>query len=266
MKIWHDGCVRDQSVTRIDPTDRGFTMGDGVFETIRLHGGWPVRLDRHLRRLADGAALLRIALPASEDDIATAIGATAAANAITDGAARITLSRGPAPRGVLPSQVGVPTLLVSVGPAPRLPDALRVVTSRVTRRNEFSPLSRIKSLNYLDSVLARQEAADAGADDALMLNGAGRYAEATAANLFLVRDGCLVTPPIAEGALPGIARAVLMERCGAREAPLARADIDACDGLVLANSLWLRVVSHLDGRTLPMPTHLITVLEQALAP
>ncbi|MDA8252242.1 MAG: aminotransferase class IV [Rhodospirillales bacterium] len=124
------------------------------------------------------------------------------------------------------------------------------ITCTVTRRNEMSPLSRIKSLNFLDSVLARQEAAARNADEALLLNTHGRLAEASAANVFVLRGNALLTPPLAHGALPGIMREMLIERCGATEAPLFVGDIFAADASFLSSSLGLRSLVSLDGRPL----------------
>ena len=246
MTLWLNGALSAPERARIDPADRGLTLGDGLFETIRLAEGRPLHLARHLTRLRDGALLLAIPVPYDDAAIAGAIAAVAAG--LVDAAIRVTLTRGPAPRGVLPPDLPTPTLLITAG---RLPAAgpVRLVVSRITRRNEGSPLSRIKSLNYLDSVLARQEAARNGADDALLLNSRGAIAEATAANLFLRRGGTLATPPVSDGALPGVMRSVLIDRCKAVERTLFPADVYAADAAFLANSLGLRAVLALEGRT-----------------
>jgi len=117
----------------------------------------------------------------------------------------------------------------------------------VTRRNEHSPLARVKSLNYLDNILARREAAENGADDAILLNTRGRVAETTIANLFALIDGRVVTPSVAEGALPGIARGLILERLEVAERPLTLAELRRAGEIVLTNSLGVRPVVAVDG-------------------
>jgi branched-chain amino acid aminotransferase len=141
----------------------------------------------------------------------------------------------------------VPSLLVTAGPAAAQAGPARLVLATVTRRNEWSPLARLKSLNYLDNILARQEAAACGADDAVLLNTAGRVAETSIANLFAVLDDALVTPPVADGALPGILRGLVIERLGAVARPLDPEDLTRARAIVLTNSLGARPVASLPG-------------------
>lgn len=248
---WLNGRLLAAEEARIDPADRGFTLGDGLFETIRVRDGAAVWLDRHLARLSEGRAVLGI--PARFDDtaLAEACAAVIAAEGIAAGALRLTVSRGAGPRGVLPPAAPLPTVLVAghAGLPPQGPVAL--VVARGTCRNQASPLSRVKSLNYLDAVLARREAAERGADDAVMLNTAGRVAETTIANLFARIDGAWATPPAGEGALPGIMRADVLGRLGAAERPIAVAELQRADALLLTNALSIRAVGRLEERALP---------------
>jgi branched-chain amino acid aminotransferase len=248
MTVWLNGALYAPELARIDPSDRGFTLGDGVFETIRLFGGKPMHLARHLRRLRDGAQVLGIPVLYEDAAIAAAIVAVTSVPGPMEAVARVTLTRGPAPRGVMPPVSPTPTLLVVPGTPPPAVASVRAIISGSTRRNEASPLSRIKSLNYLDNVLARQEAARRAADEALLLNTRGALAEASAANLFLLRDGRLVTPPLADGALPGVIRALLIERCGAVEQSIFPDDLFAAGGAFLSSSLGMRIISEVDGR------------------
>jgi len=204
-------------------------------------------LGRHLRRLREGAAVLGIAVGASDAVLGEAVRSVVAANGWPDAVARITVTRGAGGRGVLPPKDVPPTLLVTVQPRAAAPETAAVIVAQSTRRNEFSPLSRVKSLAYLDAILARQEAAARGADEAVMLNTQGRVAEMSAANVFILRDGRLITPPVGEGALPGIARALLIEVLGGQEAPLLHADLGQADAVLLTNSLGVRAAASLDG-------------------
>jgi branched-chain amino acid aminotransferase len=241
--VWLNGVLIDAGVARIDPGDRGFTLGDGVFETIRAVDGAPVHVARHFSRLRRGAAVLGMEMPLGDDMLFDALFAVLRANDLTEAALRLTLTRGPAARGVLPAGAGGATVLISAGAAPGAAGPARMIVSEQTRRNEFSPLSRIKSLNYLDSILARMEAAAQGADDAILLNTQGNWAEATAANVFLWLDGQFVTPPVSDGALPGVARGRLLDAGLVMERTVTRAALDSVETGFLANSLGVRPIS-----------------------
>ena len=246
-RIWLNGALLPAADARIDPADRGFNLGDGVFETIRAVGGKPAYLNRHLARLRRGAAVLGMDIPATDDALETALYDVAGGQ---DCALRLTLTRGPAPRGVLPSSPSRPTILVTAGPLPRPLPPARVMISQTTRRNEHSPLACIKSLNYGDSILARQEAAALGFDDALLLNTNGNLAEATAANVFLLIGNEWVTPPIADGALPGIRRGLIIEIGHAVEQRIAYSDIVRAEAGVLINALGTRYLAAINGKLL----------------
>jgi branched-chain amino acid aminotransferase len=260
---WLNGQLLAEAA-RIDPADRGFTLGDGLFETIRVRDGAAVWLDRHLARLAEGSAVLGI--PARFDDaaLAEACAAVIAAEGIAAGVLRLTVSRGVGPRGVLPPVAPSPTVLITgaAGLPPQGPVAL--VVARGTCRNQASPLSRVKSLNYLDAVLARREAAERGADDAVMLNTAGRVVETSIANLFARLDGAWTTPPVAEGALPGIMRAEVLARLRAGEQPLMVEDLQRADALLLTNALSVRAAARLEGAALSAGDETAAKLRQEL--
>jgi branched-chain amino acid aminotransferase len=250
MKLWLNGVVTDAARARIDPADRGLLLGDGVFETLKVDDGQPHHLARHLRRLRGGAAVLGIALDWDDAMLADAVRSVAAANRLDSAAVRMTLTRGPGGRGVLPAAGIRPTLLVTAHAAPAVAETVSLIVADGTRRNEWSPLSRIKTLAYGDAILARQEAVSRGAEDAVMLNTQGRIAETSAANLFVLRDGRLLTPPVCDGALPGIARAVVMETLDAQEQTMTAGDLLRADAVLLTNSLGVRAATMLDGRSL----------------
>lgn len=262
--LWRDGALHPAASVRIAPDDRGFTLGDGVFETMRAQAGEVMHVQRHVRRLRDGAGVLGI--PVVPDDVALvrALRQTLAANGIRDGGLRLTLSRGPAGRGIASPEDVRPTLLISAFASAPAPSPATLVVAGATRRNEFSPLSRIKSLNYLDSVLARREAERRGADDALLLNTGGRVAEGTACNLIVRIGDALLTPPVEDGALPGIARGLLVERGLLEVAPVELTCLHRADSLLLCNSLGLRAVAFLDGRGLMPCPELVRMLEAGL--
>ena len=232
---------------RIDPTDRGLTLGDGLFETLRARDGRILRLSRHLRRLRAGAVVLGLDVPCSDEDLGRHLSETLAANGLEDGVLRLTLTRGPSVRGLAPSGPSAPTLMITASGHDGARGPVSAIIATVTRRNEHSPLARCKCLSFLDNILARREAEKLGADEALLLNTAGRLAEAAAANLFLVLGGELLTPPLADGALPGVMRADVMERLGGRECPLAVEDLARASEAFLTNSLGIRPLTAVDG-------------------
>jgi branched-chain amino acid aminotransferase len=248
--IWLNGEIVDDSDARLSVHDRGFTLADGVFETMRARGGRVLWLADHLARLRAGAALLRIPCPLADAAIADGA-ARLAAGAGREAAVRLTLTRGPAARRGLwpPGEPVRPTMMATAAALPER-HAVRVVVARSTRRNEHSPLSRIKSLNYGDNLLARQEASGRDADDALMLNAAGHVACATVGNVFLRLDGGWITPPIADGVLGGLARARLIRRLAAREASIAEREVASAQCAVISNSLGCTSVRAIDGRPL----------------
>jgi branched-chain amino acid aminotransferase len=262
MKLWLGGNIVESEEARIDPSDRGFTLADGLFETLRARGGKPLRLQAHLARLHAGAGALGIPVPRSDKEIGEALAAVLSANGLADGVLRLTLTRGPAPRGLVTPRDPHPTLLISAAPSPAEPPPAKAIVATVTRRNEFSPASRFKTLNYLDNVLARREAEQKGADEALLLNSQGRLAESTISNLFLVIDGDVLTPPVSEGALPGVMRAEVIDRLGAATAQLHPADLGSASEAFLTNATGIRALIMVDrkpigsGREGPVTTRL----------
>ncbi|MGQ3672798.1 aminotransferase class IV [Xanthobacter sp. TB0136] len=246
MKCLLNGHLLDMQDAHIAPADRGFLLGDGLFETLRVRNGRIQRFPAHHARLMRGAQILGIPIPAG--DVLADLERVRAANTLEDGSLRLTLTRGPGPRGVLPPAEPQPTVMITAASGAAAPPPARLIIATVTRRNEFSPLSQVKSLNYLDNILARQEATQKGADDALLLNTQGRIAETTIANIFAVIEGRLLTPPLNDGALPGVMRAAMMGQ-GAQEASLHLSDLEQADELFLTSSLSIRPVQALGART-----------------
>lgn len=248
MKVWLNGALLEAEDARIDPADRGFTLGDGLFETIAVRGGKILRLEAHLARLRRGCDVLGIPRPAG---IENALAELTAADGLKEAALRLTVTRGPAARGLVSPGKIQPTTCITAAvlPGPRPP--ARCVIATVTRRNEHSPLASIKSLNYLDNILAAREAAAAGAEEAILLNTAGLVAEAAASNLFILKNGQLLTPPVSDGALPGVMRAAVIAATGGREQSLRPEDLPEAEGLLLTSSLGIRLVASIDGKALP---------------
>ncbi len=227
--------------------DRGFTLGDGLFETLLVVEGKPLNWEAHIDRLHRGCEALGLPKPAPIDCLSAAEYAVEAAGPLRRAAVRINLTAGPGGRGLdRPEQPGR-GLTASASPifGPGWP--VRLLTSPI-RRNEGSPTSRLKSLAYLDNVLARRDAGLRGADEALMLNNRGELACAAAANLFWIEGRELFTPALDCGVLDGTVRAALLARTGAHEVKAGPETLLAADALFLTNSLiGVAPVQSLDG-------------------
>jgi branched-chain amino acid aminotransferase len=262
--VWLNGALVEDTEARIDPADRGFTLGDGLFETIRAVDGVPAYAARHLARLRTGAEILGLPVAWTDTQLLSALCGVLAANHFANAALRLTLTRGPAARGVLPVGDIYPTTLITAGALPALAGPAWVVVAHSVRRNEFSPLAHIKSLNYLDSIIARREAAARGADDALLLNTQGFLAEASAATIVLHIDGAWVTPPIADGALPGVMRGVILENRAVHEMRITMEALRRTHAAFLANSLGYQSLLAIDEVTLRGAEALTTLALQSL--
>ena len=248
--LWLDGRPAEHPAAPFDLRDRGLLLGDGAFDTSLAINGAVVFAERHVARLAGTCDALGI--PIERAQISRLL-ETAAAE-ISTGALRLTVTRGAGPRGLRPPAEPSPCTILSAQPGS--PEAawrpLTAVTAAI-RRNETSPTSRHKCLGYLDAVLAVSAAAEAGAEEALFLNTAGRVACAATGNVFALSGGTLKTPPPEEGVLAGAVRAELLAlapEVGLTpvEAPLASEELTAADVVFTTNSLRLIApVVALDG-------------------
>lgn len=258
-RVWLNGRLLPPEEARIAPDDRGFTLADGLFETALVRDGRIVRLDAHLDRLAEGAAVLGIPLPGGTRTLRAAARETVEANgllAVPRASLRITLTRGPGPRGLVPPPAPSPTLLITAAAAPPPPPGVTAIISSIARVRT-GPASALKTLSYTDNVLARMEAARAGAQEALMLSAAGGIACASAANVFAVTDEGLVTPPNDGAIRCGIARADVLaiarnSGLAVAERALSRDEVCGAREVFVTNSLLgVCPVTGLDGAPLP---------------
>src|SRR4051794_12209817 len=250
--VWLNGDFVDQSEARVLVADRGFTLADGIFETIKAVGSTPFWLSEHFERLKAGAVKIGLTIPFSEHRISDAIDRLlAGATVDTPSAIRLTVTRGSAARGLWPKDAASqPTCVLTAAPSPAT-HPQDFVVCRSTRRNQHSPLSRIKSLGYGDNILARREAIERDVDDAIMLNTEGHVACATVGNVFFRIDGAWITPPEADGILPGLARNRFLKELGAVEASISADMIRKPDAGFVCNSLGFSQIKSLDGRGLP---------------
>lgn len=250
MIVYLNGEYVNEKRARIDPSDRGFLLGDGLFETVRVYSGKPFALDRHLDRLADGARKLEIAGLPDIEKLGEIARAVLSKNGLKSARLRITVTRGE-------EGCDQPTLLVKAAEFFGYPERLYAsgasAISLAGYRLSSATFSMIKSTSFLTSVLATLAAKRAGADEALLLNERGEVAEGAVSNAFIVRDGAVFTPPLSAGALPGVIRALVLEISAwlgipASERSLTLDDFAVAEEAFLTNSLMEVVpLAKLDG-------------------
>lgn len=256
---WLDGRQVKAEEAVVSVFDHGLLYGDGVFEGLRFYQRRIFKVHEHLARLSMSARAIGLQLPYSLSELHDALCETVTAAATADGYLRLVITRGRGPLGIDPARCERPTVFI-------IADRLQMVSERVrqqgatviiaaTRRLGPDGLDpRIKSLNYLNHILARMEASHAGADEAILLNSAGRVTEGSADNIFILQQGELLTPPTAEGALDGITRKVVLEIAAqlaipCRETPLTPYDLHVADECFLTGTgAELIPVAMIDGR------------------
>ena len=240
-----DGALVPAAEAKVAAEDAGLLYGRGVFETFRARRGRVFRLEQHYERLQAGAAEVGVAVALSMVELEAAVRQLTERCGIDDARVRLTLTAGPAGGADGPVR-GAPAVVMQARPATEYGEELyeRGMRAKVAsvRRNDTSPLSRVKSLNCLDNLLAREEAQREGFDEALLLNTRGSVAEASARSVFAVRGREVVTPPIEDGALPGVTRAAVLELArgaglAAREASLTLDELLTADEAFLTSAI-----------------------------
>lgn len=257
---WLNGRLMPAAEASVSVLDHGLLYGDGVFEGIRFYHRRAFRLAVHLRRLSDSARALALELPMDAAALSAAIAEVIAAASWESGYLRLVVTRGTGALGLDPRSCAKPSIFIIADTLRLMPEqghrGARLIIAATRRLGADGLDPRIKSLNYLNPILARLEANHAGADEAIMLNAAGRVAEGTADNVFIVRDHRLLTPPVTEGALDGVTRALVLELAHAAgiesaERPLAPYDLYTADECFLTGTAAELVpVAEIDGRPL----------------
>jgi branched-chain amino acid aminotransferase len=246
LKIYINGELVDKENAKVSVFDHGLLYGDGVFEGLRSYGGKVFRLEEHLVRLWNSAKVIWLEIPISKELMAKAVNDTLAANGIKDGYIRLVVTRGAGTLGLDPNRCSHPQVIIITDKIELYPEdfyrnGLEIVTASTMRNHPGALNPRIKSLNYLNNILAKIEGLKAGCIEALMLNHKGEVAEATGDNIFLVRGGILQTPPLDAGILEGITRDAVIELArGAgievSEMPLTRHDVYISEECFLTGS------------------------------
>jgi aminodeoxychorismate lyase len=214
MLVFLNGQFMPEAQAVVPINDRGFMYGDGLFETVRVVNNRPFCLAQHLERLARGAAFLKIKCPFTPEALQDFAGQLIGKNKMPDAILRVVLTRGPGERGYTPGAGGKPTVVMSLHAAAPLENTIQWSLATLSFRvSATDPLAAFKTMNKLTQVLARMEAIEKGADEALLLNTKGEAAETASGNLFWVSRDRVCTVPTACGALPGVTRAVVLEIC-----------------------------------------------------
>jgi len=235
LQVYINGKLYDKEDAQISVFDHGLLYGDGVFEGIRSYGGKVFKLAEHLDRLWYSAKAILLKIPISKQEMGKAIEDTLAENGIEDGYIRVVVTRGCGTLGLDPNRCSDPQVIIitdriELYPPELYEKGLEIITVSTVRNHPAALSPRIKSLNYLNNILAKIEGLQAGCIEALMLNHKGEVAECTGDNLFLVRDGRVLTPPNEAGILEGITRDVaigLLREKGieVQEVPLTKHDV-----------------------------------------
>jgi branched-chain amino acid aminotransferase len=246
LKVNINGKLLEKEDAKISVYDHGLLYGDGVFEGMRAYGGKVFRLEQHLDRLWNSAKAIWLEIPLSREAMAKALNDTLAANGIKDGYIRLVVTRGVGTLGLDPNRCSQPQVIIITDRIELYPEdfyrnGLEIVTASTLRNHPAALNPRIKSLNYLNNILAKIEGLKAGCIEALMLNHKGEIAECTGDNIFLVRNGVLQTPPLDAGILEGITREAVIELARAagievREMSLTRHDVYIADECFLTGS------------------------------
>ena len=254
-----NGEVLPKEKAMVNVYDHGLLYGDGVFEGIRFYNGKVFRHHEHIDRLYESARHILLEIPWSPDKMIAEVEKTVKASGMTDGYIRLVITRGMGSLGLDPARCSNPQVIIIVDTIALYPEkyyeeGLDIITSSVIRAHPNTISPRVKSLNYLNNILARIEASRAGCQEALMLNHVGEVAECSADNVFLIKNGILRTPPINAGILEGITRNAVIELARAagievQEIPLTRHDVYSADEMFLTGTgAEVIAVVKVDGR------------------
>ena len=246
--------LSNASKEKISIDDRGFTLGDGVFETMMSWNGNILFYKEHFQRLKKSASFFGISLEKNVNEVRSILDKLIQKNHLQKNNAiiRITLTRGPAPRGLLPDKKNKPTFLIKITKSKKnfIFKPLSASVCEITSRDLASPLNCYKTVNYLNNIIALKDAKKRGFDESIILNSKGRIACVSTANIFIIKNKKIITPPISEGVLPGTVRNYLLKKGLASEAKITINDLlNASESFITNSIALLRPISYVGFRS-----------------
>ncbi len=261
LKVWLDDKLVDQADAKISIFDHGLLYGDGVFEGIRVYNSRIFELEAHIRRLYESAKVIRLDVPMSKDKLIRAAEKTVEANNVIDGYIRLVVTRGVGTLGLNPfickdARIFIIADNIQLYPEELYEKGMKVISATTVRNHPLAIPPQVKSLNYLNNILAKIEALDSDVPEAIMYNHEGYVAEATGDNVFIVKDGVIYTPPAEAGALGGITRGIVIELAKEEnlevvEKNLTRFDLYVCDEFFLTGTAAEVIgIVEIDGRVI----------------
>jgi len=261
LKIWLDDKLVDEADAKISVFDHGLLYGDGVFEGIRVYNSRIFELNAHIKRLYESAKAIRLEISMGKNELTSAVEKTTEANDVIDGYIRLVVTRGIGTLGLNPficehGRIFIIADNIQLYPEELYEKGMRVISATTVRSHPLAIPPQIKSLNYLNNILAKIEALDNNVPEAIMYNHEGYVAEATGDNVFIVRNGVIYAPPVEAGSLEGITRAVVIrlakkEKLTVVEKNLTRVELYICDEFFLTGTAAEVIgVVEIDGRVI----------------
>ncbi|MDO4551085.1 MAG: branched-chain-amino-acid transaminase [Planctomycetia bacterium] len=281
-KVYINGEYFDKENATVNVYDHGLLYGDGVFEGMRSYNGKVFRMEQHMDRLWFSAKAIALKIPGTKEEMAQAVNQTLAINNLKDAYIRLVITRGVGPLGISPVRCPHPQVIIitdniTMYPQKCYDEGLEIVTASTIRTSPAAFSPRVKSLNYLNNIMAKLEGLNAGCDEALMLNHKGEICECTGDNIFLVRNGIIYTPPTDAGILEGITRGAVIDLAhqngiSLQEVPQTRHDVYISDECFLTGSAAEVIpVVKVDGREIgtgkpgPITKKLITLFREMIS-
>ena len=261
LKIWLDDKLVDEADAKITVFDHGLLYGDGVFEGIRVYNRKIFELEAHIRRLYESAKAIRLDIPMIKDKLTKAVEKTTEVNGVIDGYIRLVVTRGTGTLGLNPficedARIFIIADNIQLYPEELYDKGMKVISATTVRNHPLAIPPQVKSLNYLNNILAKIEALDNNVPESIMYNHEGYVAEATGDNVFIVKDGVIYTPPVEAGALEGITRDIVIklakeENLEVIEKNLTRFDLYVCDEFFLTGTAAEVIgIVEIDGRVI----------------
>ncbi len=238
----------------IPQTDRSITLGDAVFDTLLVKNATPLFITEHIDRIISHAHILKIKnIPSKEEIISQINNIVKSANPLKKYSLRTTITRGSGARGLAPANIQNPSIIIKMTELTDIPPPAKLWISRTTRRNEYSPTSKIKTTNYADNILALIEAKENNANEAILLNTKNNISCISSGNIYIIENNNIYTPPIKDGVMNGVIRSKLIEKYSIKEETISEERLKKANYIFTSNSISIRPVIELDNKKITPP-------------